>query len=341
MSLKKLLVLVTCLVSSVFGATQKHVVWEVPASGVVTGGMPFGYFKIQNNNTVIVPVTLTYNDGIASVYGPGVYQSRFEGISWIPQPPRVVVESTDGLGIGTNPSEGVSLSSSSFKPAVMPRGNPVLFIESSKLPTGGSVIATEGAESNELDKVSLMNLVLTSNASKAITVTQIRVPIVASGGSAVATTAYLYSGPSLLASASCEGGVAVFEDIDGLIVGKRATKFLSVKVDIREAGPVATKIKASVSGKDILVVGKGFVGGLVSSGELVVRNVGVVATVVGTPKTVKETLKYNPTGDKTYTVVHVTYNVSLTAKGGDIVIGSQFDLNSFRFTILKNGIPVE
>jgi hypothetical protein len=340
MSLKKLLVLVM-FASSVFGATQKHVVWDVPSSGVsVGGGLPFGYFKLQNNNTVIIPVTLTYNDSIASTHGPGVYQSRFEGVSWIPQPPRAVVESTDGLGVGTKPSDGVALSPSSFKPTPTPRGRPVLSVENSDLPAGGSVIATEGAESDELDRVPLMNFALISNAGKDITVTQIQVPIVASGGSAVATTAYLYSGTWLLASASCEGGVAVFEDID-LIVGKRATKFLSVKVDIREAGPVATEIKASVSGKDILMAGNGFVGGTVSSGELVVRNVGVVATAIGTPKTVKEVLKYNPAGDKTYTVVHVTYNISLTAKGGDIVIGSQPDLNSFRFSILRNGIRVE
>jgi hypothetical protein len=308
--------------------------------------MPSGYFKLQKNNSVVVSVMLTYNDGIASVYGPGLYQTRFEGVSWIPQPPRAVVESDDGLGVGTKPSEGVVLSSSSFEPTPTSRGRLALSLEGSDLPGVASIFATEGSDSDESDKVLLMHFALAPIVSKSrgfsdVKVTQVRVPIVASGGSAVATTAYLYDGSTLLDSASCEGSVALFENIDGLIIGWRTKKFLSVKVDIRHAGPTATRIKASVSGKDIIVAGNGYVGGTVLSRELIVRNVGIDATVVGIPSTVKKTVKYHPAGDKTYTVVRVTYNISLTARGEDVVVGSQQDLDSFRFVILKDGIPVE
>lgn len=209
------------------------------------------------------------------------------------------------------------------------------------------VVAAEGTDDDEIDGVSLLNFDLKAEKDE-VTVTDLAVTIAKTGtGTATATKAYLYDGSTLIDSEDVNSstGVATFDDID-YVIAKDVTKTLTVKVDIRNANGTTANMTASVGtvtaenseGSTVTTTGS-------ASGEtFVVRNVGPVFTLVGTPTITKSVVSSNDTTGIATSTLTAVFNVRIKAVGSAISFGgtgsttSAFSTTSATYaSIYRNG----
>ncbi len=187
------------------------------------------------------------------------------------------------------------------------------------------VVASNGANNDELDKLSLLAFDLRANKAD-VEVTDLSITITNSAPThATTTTVYLYDGSTLIQSESVgASGVATFDDIDNLIVAKDSTKTLTVKADIREADETATTISAAVTS----ITAENNQGTTVAdsgtpSGEnMTIRSIGPVFALVGTPTMTRTSVSSNDTSGVATSTGSANFTVNVTAMGGDIVFGS-------------------
>lgn len=187
------------------------------------------------------------------------------------------------------------------------------------------VVASNGANNDELDKLSLLAFDLRANKAD-VEVTDLAITLTnSSPTNATTTTIYLYDGSTLIQSESVgASGVATFSDIDNLIVAKDSTKTLTVKADIREADATATTISAAVSS----ITAENNQGTTVTdsgtpSGEnMIIRSIGPVFSLVGTPTMTRTSVSSNDTSGVATSTGSANFTVNVTAMGGDIVFGS-------------------
>lgn len=187
------------------------------------------------------------------------------------------------------------------------------------------VVAKDGANNNEIDKLSLLSFDLRANKAD-VKVTDLNVSVTATGGTATTTTVYLYDGATLIQSESVDttganAGKATFNDLSNLIVGKDSTKTLTVKADVRSANSTVTNVTASVA----TVTAENLAGttatasGSSTGNAMSVRNVGPVFSLVGSPTVVKSaSASQNNTSTSTLTA---TFTVKVTALGAAITFG--------------------
>jgi peptidoglycan hydrolase-like protein with peptidoglycan-binding domain len=188
------------------------------------------------------------------------------------------------------------------------------------------VVAAGGSNNDELDKLPLLAFDLRANKAD-IAVTDMTVTIANNAGTAATTsTVYLYDGSTLIQSESVgASGVVTFDDIDNLIVSKDSTKTLTLKADIREAeAATASTISATVSS----ITAENMQGSTVTdsgapAGEnMIVRSIGPVFSLVGTPTMTRTSVSSNDTTGVATSTGSANFTVSITAVGGDIVFGS-------------------
>jgi peptidoglycan hydrolase-like protein with peptidoglycan-binding domain len=246
------------------------------------------------------------------------------------------VRGTDGAGIdqyspSTSFSQTVSISNSLVDSATLD-----LSLNSANFKTN-EVVADGGSVNNELDKLNVLAFDIRANKDT-VEVTDLNVGVTV-GGSATVPTVYLFEGSNLIASESLNGNVAVFTDIDNLVVAKDATKTLTVKVDVRDATTTASTITATASstsfsaensvGDDAAVSGS-------ATGEAqIVRSVGPVFALNSKSITVSGT---NNSGSTLSTsTVSATFSVTVTAKGGDIYFANQASSSNkmFKFALFN------
>lgn len=187
------------------------------------------------------------------------------------------------------------------------------------------VVASNGANNDELDMLSLLAFDLRANKAD-IELTDLDITITnSSPTNATTTTVYLYDGSTLIQSESVgASGVASFDDIDNVIIAKDSTKTLTVKVDVREADATATTISAAVTS----ITAENNQGTTVTdsgtpSGEnFIVRSIGPVFSLVGTPTMTRTSVSSNDTSGVATSTGSANFTVNVTAMGGDIVFGS-------------------
>ncbi|HEY9481084.1 MAG TPA: hypothetical protein VIR98_02535, partial [Candidatus Paceibacterota bacterium] len=241
-------------------------------------------------------------DGVRGIDGAGIDQYAPAGS--IAQTVSVTTSLTDSATLD------LSLNSANFKAA--------------------DVIAKDGSNNDEADKVSLLAFDLRANKAD-VKVTDLKIALTNDNGvsHATTTTIYLYDGSTLIQSESVDttgsdAGKAVFEDIDNLIISKDSTKTLTVKADIREADSTKTNISASVStitaenlnGTSVNASGS-------AAGEtMAIRNVGPVFALVGTPTMTRTSVSSNDDTGVATSTGSANFTVRVTALGGDIVFGS-------------------
>lgn len=191
------------------------------------------------------------------------------------------------------------------------------------------VIASEGTDDDEIDGVSVLNFDLKAEKDE-VTVTDLTVDLVYSGsGTATATKAYLYDGSTLIDSEDvlATGGstYVTFDDID-YVIAKDATKTLTVKVDVRDANGTARTITMDIDAAD--VVSENSEGSTVTAtgsaqGEgFIVKNVGPVFTLVGTPTITRTALSSNDTSGIATSTLTAIFNVRIKAVGGAVTFNT-------------------
>lgn len=191
------------------------------------------------------------------------------------------------------------------------------------------VIASEGTDDDEIDGVSVLNFDLKAEKDE-VTVTDLTVDLVYSGsGAATATKAYLYDGSTLIDSEDvlATGGntYVTFDDID-YVIAKDVTKTLTVKVDVRNANGTARTITMDIDAAD--VVAENSEGSTVTptgsaQGEgFIVKNVGPVFTLVGTPTITRTALSSNDTSGIATSTLTAIFNVRIKAVGGAVTFNT-------------------
>ena len=221
----------------------------------------------------------------------------------------------------------------------------------SSSPTKKDVVASQGANENELDK--LTTLVFDVKAEKDdVTIKDMRIGVIKSGnGTAVAQTTYLYDGSTEIGSASMSGGMASFNDLD-YVVPQDTTKTLAIKIEIRNAnGSVANFItQASTTISEDLLSENTLGGSVTESGSAVgyqigVRNVGPEFTLVSKSITTSGVPQANGINDLSTSTLTATFNVKVKAVGGDIVFGtnqatsSPFVASTTSFMVYRGDSP--
>ncbi len=213
-----------------------------------------------------------------------------------------------------------------------------LVVSSVRIPIQGEIIATGGSSENEADRVPILKLHLKAEGDHVL-VHDIPVRIDADRpNKAVVSTVYLYDGDTVLAASSVDNGKAIFNDVD-VIVHRRSPKTLTVKADIRNAVVSLTMLSATVPPqlvatdileKPIVVYGSAM------SDTVYVRNAGP-SLELAAPPTI--TVNRSEHGGRSVAVVNARFYVRMTAKGRDILVGTQSAKDTFGFTIYENGVP--
>ncbi len=189
------------------------------------------------------------------------------------------------------------------------------------------VVASDGSNDDELDKMTLFSFDVKAEKDD-ITITDLPVGVVKGGaGAATAQTAYLYDGNTEIDSASVTSSVATFSDID-FVIPKDSTKTLTVKIDVRnaDATPATFHGTVSTSGANAVVAenSKGdnaSMSGTVTGFTQSVRNVGLEISLSSRSVTTSG-VPQGSSGDSLSTsTITATFRVSVTARGGDVLIG--------------------
>lgn len=223
-------------------------------------------------------------------------------------------------------------------------------------PKAMDVIAADGSNDDEMDKVSMLMFDLKAEKDD-VTVTDLVIDLTYSGsGAATATTVYLFDGSTELDSASVVNAgagaiTATFSDLD-YVVPKDTTKTLTAKVDIRDANGTVRTITLDIDTADVTaenskgdsITESGSAAGYAMS----VRNAGVEITLVSKSITTSGVAQTgsNPLSTSTLTA---TFNVKVKALGNDIVLGSVASTSGKRlfdntgatnsFQLFLNGAP--
>lgn len=200
----------------------------------------------------------------------------------------------------------------------------------SATPLSTEIVASAGVNNNEADKVAL--LVFDIKADKDdVKLTDLIASVAATGVSgATASTTYLYAGSSVsgspIASASLSASAATFSNMS-VLIPKGTTKTFTLAADVRSANATQITFAATVTGNTTNVVGTNSngdtvtaVSGSATGNSILVRNIGPVFALIGSPTIVKGStpvIANNATSTAT-----ATFNLSITAKGADVMFGS-------------------
>ncbi|MCC7004707.1 peptidoglycan-binding protein [Candidatus Nomurabacteria bacterium] len=185
----------------------------------------------------------------------------------------------------------------------------------------GSVIAKDGTTKDQADKVNILTFdVRATNADVKIVDLHASTTITTT---ATLANAYLYDGSTLLGSATVANNTADFTDIN-YVVPKDVTRALTIKVDVRTADTNSDNLTAAVLANGVTAENmqgtSASVTGSATSNTLVVRKLGPVVSLGGI--TIGSVGRVTDNAGNATSTVAVTFNVNLTALGGDIVFGS-------------------
>ena len=244
------------------------------------------------------------------------------------------IRGTDGAGIdqygpSSSFAQAVSLSGSLTDSAQL-----LVSTDSANFKTA-DVVAAGGVSNDQYDKLPLLALDLRAQKDL-VQITDMSATISVTG-SAEATAAYLYDGENLIGSSAVVSGVAKFTNIN-YVVPQDSTNVLIVKADIRNATAAASTFSASVSNSQIS--SENSQGSTINStgsaaGEnMIVRNVGPVFVLQSSYITKSISPSDNNSSTST---ADATFNLKVTAVGGDITFGTQAASSTFNFEIYQNG----
>jgi hypothetical protein len=198
-------------------------------------------------------------------------------------------------------------------------------------PASTAITANSGPNNDQADKVTtLIFAVKAEKDSVGITSVVATTTVGGVANNASTTSAYLYDGSTLIASAAIAlNGTASFTNINGnngYIVPQDTTKSFTIKVDIRQAGiapaaVVTTVTAAGVSAQNSLgtslTAGTTITGSAMTPNTLSVQKAGPVYTLVGTP-----TISKTPIGTSASSTIVSSFTFNVAAQGADVSIAS-------------------
>lgn len=256
------------------------------------------------------------------------------------------VRAVDGAGIDLySPVNATDVSRSITIAASLAKSATLAVSTNSANPQTREMVAAGGASNNEADKVAL--LVFDIRAEKdAVKITDLKnFSVTRSGGSATASTTYLFEGSGTggaqLGSAAVSGSTADFTNLS-YVIPANTTRTFTLAADIRSAGATQTTIDASFTGNATNVVGErqtdgklvtgSSVSGSADANDLLVRNIGPVFSLVGTPSISRNPGTSGIAGGTSS--ASASFTLKVTAVGADVLFGTS---GSTTWPMVSNG----
>jgi len=207
-------------------------------------------------------------------------------------------------------------------------------------PITQEIVAAGGSSNNEADKVQVLVFDLRADKDD-VTMTDLAATITSAGGTgATASTTYLFAGAGtsgqLLGSASLSGSTATFSDVN-YTIPKGTTKQFTLAIDVRSANTTQTTFTASVTGSSQVTAENSngdsvTASGSATSNSTLVRSVGPVFSLVGTP-TITKSLTATQNNSATSTAT-ATFQLHIKAVGADVLFGNNA---STTYPMVSNG----
>ena len=271
----------------------------------------FGYV-VPKDSTRVLTIALDAADS---------FDSDYDGDSWTLTVPMNGVRGIDGAGIDQySPTSANGFNRAFTSEGDLAADSTLKLSLSSNSPAPAQVIASEGADNNEIDGVTLLKFEAKAEKDD-VTITDVTATTTLTGAAEL-NTIYLMDGNTVLGSESgptTAGTSAVtFDNID-FTISKDSTRTLSIVVDIRNASTTESTATTSVvfggvvaenSNGDVTIVS-----GSATSDTLTILNVGPQITL--NSKSISKS-----STDTGTTTAQATFNVTLKAVGGDISFNS-------------------
>jgi len=179
-------------------------------------------------------------------------------------------------------------------------------------PASTNIIANNGSNNNEADKVTVLSFDLNSQNGNT-KITNISANVSLSVGDI--PYVYLFDGSTILASETLLNNSVSFADLD-LNIATNTTKTLTLKVDIANASSTVGELNANV-GAGGIVSNSETVSGSATSNTLNVLKAGPVFTIVGSPTLTKASI-----GNTASSSLLATFTFDVNAQGMDVQIPS-------------------
>ena len=267
------------------------------------------------------------------------------------------VRGVDGAGIDQYEDSAMTGRSVTFSNELAATASLKISLNNSS-PKAQDVVAAEGSGDNELDKLALLTFDMKAEKDD-VTLNDLVVRLTyGTGGTATATTLYLFDGSTELDSASVSAtsateASATFSDLD-FVISKDSTKTFTVKADIRTADGTVRTILAAVKATGVAAdvdVENSLGDAVVETGSatgyaMSVRNAGVEISLVSKSVTTSGAPQSSATDSYSTSTLSATFNVKIKAVGNDVVLGSVASAtpvfsatgatNSFQ--LFKNGV---
>jgi peptidoglycan hydrolase-like protein with peptidoglycan-binding domain len=271
----------------------------------------FGYV-VPKDSTRVLTLALDAYSSIDS--------ALTDGDSWTLTVPQNGVRGIDGAGIDQYaPSDANGISRAFTTEGDLAEDATLKLSLSSSSPAPAQVIASNGADENELDDLVVMKFDVRAEKD-AVTITDLTATTTLTGA-ADASTIYLMDGNTVLGSESgptSAGTSAVtFDDID-FTVSKDSTRTLTIAVDVRNATGAESTIVSSVTSAGIVAenslgdtLGTSDISGSATGDTITIVNVGPQVTLNS------KSISKSSTEAGTSTAQAI-FNVTLKAVGGDI-----------------------
>lgn len=190
-------------------------------------------------------------------------------------------------------------------------------------PDPRQVIATEGSDDDQIDEVDVLKFTVEAEDDDILITDIENVAVVDAGGSAVATTAYLYNEDGdLIDSASISSDQVDFTDID-YSMSKDSKETFTLKIDVEDAASTATTFTASVTAANFVAENTdgdaATVTGSATGEALTVLDAGAEITLTNVSVTKGATASQNNTTTSTVTSI---FTFKLKAVDADVVFGT-------------------
>ncbi len=252
------------------------------------------------------------------------WDSDFDDDTWTVTIPDEGIRGVDGAGINQY-TDGTFARTFSTDPSSTEDASLTVSL-SSDTPDAAQVIANEGSDEDEADGVEIARYNVKAEDDD-VTITDVVVTIARAGsGTATATTAYLFHGSTQIASASVAGNsTATFDDLE-FTVDEDDTETLSIRIDVIDANTTATTFTVSnvaVTAENAEGDSATVTGGSADGNTFTVLSAGPEFSLVSKSIT--------KTANDTNSTAQGTFNIKVTAVGGDVVASTTgaFDIDVF------------
>ena len=254
------------------------------------------------------------------------WDSTFDGDTWTVGVPVDGVRSVDGAGVNQY-GPGTAFTRSFTSEGELVDDAEITVSKNVNSPKVSEVIASDGTDEDELDDLELLRFNVKAEDDD-VEITDLIVNITRAGsGTATTSTLYLVDGSTVVGSESATGissvgGAVTFDDID-YVISEDTTKTFKILADIDDANGTTVTYKADIQSADFTTENSigdaASVSGSATGDVITVRNIGLEITLLSKSIVKSATTEQDNVSTST---AEGTFNLRVTAVGGDILLGT-------------------